>query len=341
MSPVRDEIERVTVRNYYDPLTNSNSDIMSLGGGAKISATAHNGEEDKELIETELVEKIKNEKPLSNVNRYRDNPTVDTKYPTIIKNGKRQYRRYFDAGRNINKRKKRKKLPFNIPETKRGRTGNHSTYYYGGGYVNDSLVDYIEGELDDVKLGQHLENDPLEVDICMSDAEETVESVEVIIKDNEGKSKLEMERDRSKRQAPNLSKIDDDYGIMFALDSENKKEDGKKDQVDRAKLQDTIPTMEESEFETFNISTLEIPDFIIGKPSCASDILSEPYVHDDDDTTIASATNPIGDYKDKVQFYDAPRAQMDNGAKCTVTNFWYTYLEMYNIMMISSSVGFV
>ena len=59
------------------------------------------------------------------------------KYPSIINKGKHQHRRYFYIERNINKRKK---PPFNPTESKRGRTGIHSSCYYGERSVNDSLL---------------------------------------------------------------------------------------------------------------------------------------------------------------------------------------------------------
>ena len=74
------------------------------------------------------------------------------------------------------------------------------------------------------------------------------------------------------------------------------------------KLQDTIPAEEEDEFLDYNISTLEIPDYLIGKPKIAQDIFLVPVINDDDDTVKASLTKINKDSNDKIQFYGNPCA---------------------------------
>ena len=95
------------------------------------------------------------------------------------------------------------------------------------------------------------------------------------------------------------------------------------DLVPIPKLQDTLPAEEEDEFLGYNLSTLEIPDYLIGKNKVANDISSVPVVNDDDETIKASSQRTKKDFKDKIHLYGNPIAQMDNGAKCSVTNLLY------------------
>ena len=64
---------------------------------------------------------------------------------------------------------------------------------------------------------------------------------------------------------------------------------------------------------------MDIPNFIIGGSKGANDIISESLIDFDDKNILASA-DAINDYSDNTIFYDQPRAQIDNGAECTVTN---------------------
>ena len=84
-----------------------------------------------------------------------------------------------------------------------------------------------------------------------------------------------------------------------------------------------MPAEEEDEFLGYNLSTLEIPDYLIGKNTVANDISSVPVINDDDATIKSSSQPSKKDMKDKIHLYGNPRAQMDNGAKCFVTNLLY------------------
>ena len=91
------------------------------------------------------------------------------------------------------------------------------------------------------------------------------------------------------------------------------------DLVPIPKLQDTLPAEEEDEFLGYNLSTLEIPDYLIGKNKVANDISSVPVINDDDATVKSSSQPSKKDINDKINLYGNPRAQMDNGAKCSMT----------------------
>ena len=185
--------------------------------------------------------------------------------------------------------KKRKvKKRFNIGIKKKGSSSTHSAPYYDGGVVSDELVQYIEG---------------------------TDTSQEGEVFDGELNSEIGKEID---------SNLYSDATPIF--DNEDDVAPGTvkwNDLVPIPKLQDTLPAEEEDEFLGYNLSTLEIPDYLIGKNKVANDISSVPVINDDDATIKSSSQPTKKDFKDKIHLYGNPRAQMDNGAKCSVTNLLY------------------
>ena len=195
------------------------------------------------------------------------------------------------------KKRKIKKRTFNIGNKKKGTTSIHSNYYYDGGVPSDDLIKYIEES-----NKNEVEN---EFDGKLTSP--IAQEIDLNLYSNEPNDKY--------------NKENGDHG--------NIKWDST---VEIPKLQDTIPAEEEDEFVEYNISTVEIPDYLIGKPKMAQDIFSVPVINDEDDTIKASSTKINRDSDDKIEFYDNPRAQMDNGAKSLVTNLLHLLrnVKFYN-----------
>ena len=92
----------------------------------------------------------------------------------------------------------------------------------------------------------------------------------------------------------------------------------------------TLDNMEQDDTEWYDVvdlSSIDIPNYFVDGGKSNSDILHEEDEHDDipfetctvDDSTIGME-NVTCLSADQMRFYDCPRAQIDGGAKCSVTN---------------------
>jgi len=82
---------------------------------------------------------------------------------------------------------------------------------------------------------------------------------------------------------------------------------------------------ERDNLEKYSISSITIPDYILSASGADSDIYQDDEGEEDDDDATVQINN-VGKkiiHPDEVLGYDQPRAQIDTGAKVTVTNLLY------------------